>query len=235
MYTKIYELRYSDYKDFDTVKVSSVLDIVQEVSTSHSTHLGYGIDKLRSLGVAWLIKGINVHFDKEVSTRYPLEASTAVKATKAATSERGCIIRQNGEVVAKTIASWFLFDAESQRITKISPEMQSAYPIHDFGDEFFSYKKPALIADAPKVYTIRVCNKEIDTNMHLNNQKSAELLMDALPFDYSFDDIKILYKKPALLGEELDVCAKETPNGYYVHLRSADGDICVAGTFEKEN
>lgn len=232
MYTEIYPLRYSDYKDFDTVKVSSVLDIVQEVSTKHSKFLGYGIDELRELGVAWLIKGINVHFQKEVSTKYPLEASTAVKATKAATSERGCILKQNGEVVAKTIASWFLFDAKEQKIAKIGPEMQSAYPIYDFADDFFSYRKPIVCADAPKEYTIRVSNKEIDTNMHLNNQKSAELLMDALPFDYKFNDIRILYKKPALLGEELEVCLCKTPDGYYVHLQNVQGDICVAGTFE---
>ena len=77
--------------------------------------------------------------------------------------------------------------------------------------------------------------KDFDTNMHLNNQKSAELLMDALPFEYTFDDIRIIYKKPALLGEELDVCMQKIQNGYYVHLAASDGEICVAGTFEKEN
>ncbi len=234
MFTKTYEMRYSDYKDFDTIKVSSVLDIVQEISTAHSAHLGYGIDKLRSMGVAWLIQGVKLHLEKPVSTAYPLEAYTAVKSTGGATSERGCIIKQNGETVAKTISNWFLFDAEKGKIARISPEMQVAYPIYDFDDEFFSYKKPELIKDAPKVYEIRVSNKEIDTNRHLNNQKSAELLMDALPFDFSFTDMKVLYKKPAYLGDELDVCLCETDKGYYVHLADNDGNICVAGSFERE-
>lgn len=232
MFSKIYELRYLDYKDFDTVKVSSALDIVQEISVYHSSSLGYDIDKLRSLGVAWLIQGINVHFENKISTKYAVEASTAVKSVRLATSERGCILKQNGKTVCKTIATWFLFDSIKGTIAKISPEMQSAYPIYDFDDEFFTYRKPALIKDAPKAYTIKVSNKEIDTNMHLNNQKSAELLMDALPFDYEFSDIRILYKKPAHLGDTLSVCVSDTQNGYYVHLQDENGDICVAGTFE---
>ncbi len=234
LFTKIYEMRYSDYKNFDTLKVSSVLDIIQEVSTAHSGHLGYDINKLRQLGIAWLIKGIDVHFESAASTKYPLEASTAVKSTGAATSERGSIIRQNGKVVAKAIATWFLFDSQKGKIAKIPPEMQNAYPLQDFNDDFFSYTKPVIIKGAPCVYTIRVSNKEIDTNMHLNNQKSAELLMDALPFDYEFTDMKILYKKPALLGDELHLCREKTDKGYYVHLAATDGEICVAGTFEKE-
>ena len=234
MFTKIYEMRYSDYKDFDTVKVSSVLDIIQEVSTAHSAHLGYNINKLRQLGLAWLIKGIDVHFESVVSTKYPLEASTAVKSTRAATSERGSIIKQNGKVVAKAVAAWFLFDSHNGKIAKISPEMQSAYPLWDFNDDFFSYIKPEIIKDAPCFYSVRVSNKEIDTNMHLNNQKSAEILMDALDFDYEFNNMKILYKKPALLGDNLILCRAKTDKGYYVHLAAEDGEICVAGTFEKE-
>ncbi len=232
MFSKTYELRYSDYKDFDTVKVSSALDMVQEISVSHSASLGYGIDKLRSLGIAWLIQGINVHFENKISTKYPVEASTAVKSTRLATSERGCILKQNGRTVCKTIANWFLFDTAKGTIAKISPEMQNSYPTYDFGDEFFTYRKPSLTKDAQKAYTIKVSNKEIDTNMHLNNQKSAELLMDALPFDYEFNDIKILYKKPAHLGDNLSVCVSETQNGYYVHLEDENGEICVAGTFQ---
>ena len=233
MYTHTYETRYGDYKDFDTIKTGSVLDIIQDVSTKDSNRLGYGIEKLREMKRAWLIQGINVCFEKKVRTDSGIEVFTAVKNVRGVTSERGCILSQNGEVVAKSIANWFLFDSENGRIAKIPPEMQSAYEIYDFNDEFFSYRKPEFINDIVPMYKIRVANKEIDTNRHLNNQKSADLLMDALPFDFEFDNLKILYKNPAYLGDELEVCRVEIPGGYYVHLQSADYGVCVAATFEK--
>ena len=89
------------------------------------------------------------------------------------------------------------------------------------------------LMDADVLYTVRVSNKEIDTNRHLNNQKSAELLMDALPLDFSFSDMTVFYKKSAYLGDELELCAKEISNGYYIHLQTKEKEICVAGTFTK--
>lgn len=234
MYTHTYETRYGDYKDFDTVKTGFVLDIVQDVSTKDSERLGYGINKLREMKVAWLIQGINLKFEKKVRPNVPVEVFTAVKSVRGVTSERGCILRQNGEIVAKSVANWFLFDTEKEKPAKISAEMQSVYEIYDFEDEFFSYIKPQIISGLEPVYKVRVSNKEIDTNMHLNNQKGADLLMDALPFDFEFDDLKILYKNPAFLGDELAVCRQEIPNGFYVQLISQNGNVCICATFEKQ-
>ena len=231
MYTHIYETRYGDYKDFDTLKYSSVLDTVQDVAIKHSEERGYGINKLKDMGMAWLLLGIKVSFDMPLSTKHPLEVSTAVKKMKGATSERGSIIKQNGKTVARTIANWFLFDTEKDKICKIPKEMSESYEAYNFEDEFFSYTKPDTRNIETPSYTIRIGNKEIDTNKHLNNQKSAELLMDALPYDFEISEMSILYKTPAYLGNVLEVCVEKTDAGYYVHLQTEDKNICVAGEF----
>lgn len=233
MYTHIYETRYGDYKDFDTIKIGSVLDIIQDVSTKDSERLGYGIRELRDMNLAWLMQGINVKFENRVRTNANIEAFTAVKSVKGVTSERGCILKQNGEIVAKSVANWFLFNSERGKIARITPEMQAVYEIYDFEDEFFSYVKPQIADNLKPLYNIKVSNKEIDTNKHLNNQKGADLLMDALPFDFEFDNLKILYKNPAFLGDELGVCRCEVSNGFYVQLLFESGEVCVCATFEK--
>lgn len=232
MFNLRYETRYGDYKDFDTIKPGSVLDLIQDISTKNSAAHGYGIFELRDLKKAWLLKGTNVHFEKKVRTLIPIDVYTAVKPPRGATSERGCILMQDGEVVAKSIADWFLFDAEKMRPTRIPQEMLESYETHNFEDEFFNYRKPPVIEDAPVQYTIRVANKDIDTNKHLNNQRGADLLMDALPYEFEFNNMKILYKKPAYLGDELEVCTQKIDTGYYVHMKSKNGEICVIGTFE---
>ncbi len=231
MYSKVYETRYGDYKDYETIKPSTVMDMVQDISVAHSASCGYGLHDLRQMEKAWFLHGIKVRFDKPVSTSYPVTAYTAVKSMRGMISQRGCILQQNGETVAKTIADWFLFDVAAGRPCRMPKEMLEAYPPHDFGDDFFHYTKPTMV-DAEKQYSVRISNKEIDTNKHLNNQKSAELLMDALPFEFSFTDMNVLYKQAAYLGDELDVCVAEIEHGYYVHLQTKDGDVCVAGSFE---
>ncbi len=234
MFTFKYETRYGDYKDYENIKVSSVLDMIQDVSTRDSARCGYDMTTMKNMNMAWLIQGINVRFDKPVRTQLPIEVSTAVKSLKGTTSARGCFIKQNGEIVAKSIANWFLFDTAKGRIGRIPAEMVDAYEFFSFDDEFFDYKKAPIFEIEKPEYAIRVANKEIDTNMHLNNQKGAELLMDALPFDFNFNQINLLYKKSAYLGDELFVCRKEISDGFYVHLQTKQNEICVAGTFENK-
>ncbi len=231
MFSYTYPLRYGDYKTFDEIKPSALLDIIQDVSIQDSTRVGYSIHKLKEINRAWLMQGINVRMEKPIRPQFPLHVSTGVKSFRGSTSERCCLVEQNGELVARTIANWFLFDVEKGRVIRVSPEIADAYEVGGFEDEFFSYQKPEL-EEAEVAYTVRVSNKEIDTNAHLNNQRGAELLMDALPYEFFFNEMKILYKKAAYLGDVLEVCVKKTEQGYFVKLQTEEKELCVAGTFE---
>ena len=234
MFEMIYNPRYGDYKDFETIKPGSILDMVQDISIMHSTTLGYGLTGLRNMKIAWLMQGIKVNFCSPVKTEIPIKIYTDVCSMKGASSERGCIITQNGTTVARAVANWFTFDIEHLKPCRIPKDIADTYPIHDFEDEFYSYKKPQILNDASYEYTIRVGNKDLDTNKHLNNQKSAEMLLDVLPFDFNIKYMTLFYKTPAFLGDELKVCTKQIDNGYYVHLLNSSDEICVAGCFTNE-
>jgi len=232
MFNFKYEPRYGDYKDYDNIKPGSVLDMIQDISTRASAEYGYDINKLREIKLAWLLQGINVRFDEPIRPDMPIEISTAIKPCNGVTSERCCLINQNGKFVGKSVANWFIFSVERQRPVRIPKEMLGVYEECEFEDDFFVYKKADTYQLDEVAYTIKVSNKEIDTNKHMNNQRGAELLMDALPYDFYFNEINILYKKPTFLGNELEVCVKKLDNGYYVHLQTAEKDLCVAGTFK---
>ncbi len=233
MFSRTYEMRYGDYKDFEQIKVSSVLDLVQDVSICHSDACGSGLDALRKIRRAWLLQGLKLHLDRPVRAGLPITLRTAVKNLRSITSERGCLIEQAGEVVGKTVASWFFFDTALMKPTRIPEDFENAYGLHDFEDDFFTYQKPTCVAAEP-FDTVRISNKELDTNCHLNNQKSAELLMDALPFDYYFTDMTIYYRKAAFLGDRLALCRQELPNGWYACLQSEEGELYVAATFTND-
>lgn len=232
MFTYKYETRYGDYKNYDEIKTGSVLDMVQDIAIRDSDFCGYGLDKLRGMNMAWLLQGINLEFLKPVKTHITVEVQTGVRRMKGATSERCSILKQDGEIVARTVANWFLFDSERMRIGKITSEMLDAYNCYTFDDCFFEYKKLQLREIEKADYQITVSNTDIDTNMHLNNQKGADILQNALPYDFKYNHVNLLYKKPAYLGDVLWVYKTETENGYYVELRNKENEISVAGEFE---
>ena len=99
MFTYKYETRYGDYKNYDEIKTGSVLDMVQDIAIRDSDFCGYGLDKLRSMNMAWLLQGINLEFLKPVRTHITVEAQTGVRRMKGATSERCSVLKQNGEMV----------------------------------------------------------------------------------------------------------------------------------------
>ena len=78
MFKYNYEIRYSDYKDFDKVKTSSILEVIQEAAIRDSEANGHGIEKLRSMDRAWILQGINVRIEKPVSTHFPLTVSLCI-------------------------------------------------------------------------------------------------------------------------------------------------------------
>jgi len=232
MYTHTYEIRYGDYKDEDTVKPSSILDMVQDISTKHSEHCGYTMRRIIEMNKAWMLQGLDLRFFKPVSNKLPVTINTAIKDMKGVTSQRCCIIEQSGEVVAQTVANWFIFDLEKMRPARIPEQMAEEYEFGDFPDPFFDYRKPEL-REAPVLYSVHIGNKEIDTNHHLNNQKSSEILMDALPLDFFFTEMRVYFKKAVYHGAVLQLCATEIENGWYAHLQTPEGEICVAASFTK--
>ncbi len=227
MFEFMYETRYGDFKDFENIKTGALLDIIQDIAIKDSQSRGYGIHVLREMNQAWLMQGISLRILKPVSTKCSIDAFTSVAKMGAATSNRGCILRQNGEVVAKSIASWFLMDIVNVRPMRIPKDMLAAYESFDFNDDFFKYKKP----DAPefkgegdKVY---VSNRDIDTNCHLNNEKAVEIMLDVLPYDYSYNAVDIIYKRESHLGDCLTRRIEKDGTGYWVELSSADGESSV--------
>ena len=233
MYIKDYEIRYGDVKDFNTVKPSAILDFLQDVSTKHSASKGYGMKKLNELGIAWLLKGWKVKFLKPVSPETDVSVHTTIRKPRTVVSDRVYNVIQDGEVKVKAVGVWFTFDINQMKACKIPEGLAEVYMDCEFTDDFDAYVNPKECECDIVVEEIKISNRDIDTNSHLNNQRSAEILMDALPQNFEFSDMTVLYKKAAYLGDILILEALKTENGYYTHLKNKQGEICVVGTFEK--
>ncbi len=230
----LYETRYGDFKDFENVRTATLLDIVQDISIKASEEAGYGIYVLHDRGLAWLMAGITFKILKRVDTKNPILAKTGVHKMGGVTSNRGCILMQNDEIVAKSIANWFLMDIVEERLTRIPKEMLEAYPTHDFGDEFFTYKKPKFPQFTGEGEAVKVCNRDIDTNCHLNNVKALEIILDGVSPDFEFNTLDIIYKRESYLGDTLIREVIESDGGYYIALLGEDKGVNVMAYLRNE-
>ena len=82
MFSHEYHVRYGDYLDMERVKPSSLLDMVQDISTLHSDSCGYDMHTLYAQNLCWILQGLKLRLEQPVSNQKPVTIFTAVKNMK---------------------------------------------------------------------------------------------------------------------------------------------------------
>ena len=56
----------------------------------------------------------------------------------------------------------------------------------------------------------------------MNNTKYVEIAFECLPYDISIKQLRVEFKKPALLGDEIFPSVIQLDNRYYIDLRDRE-------------
>ena len=227
MYIKEYEFRYGDLEKNGNIKISSVLDILQDAAVRHSAEVGYGTEKLAEMKIAWLLEGWRVRFDAPLHNRSIVTVKTGIMTIKSCESNRGYEVWQDGECKVIATADWFTVNTEKMRIARIPAECIEAFGRVDEPDNGLLYERFKPEAEITPIETRIIERRDIDTNNHMNNIKSVEVLLGYLSDEYSVKELAVRYRKELVCGEEVTVCSKETENGYSLELKNTAGDSCV--------
>lgn len=227
MYIKEYEFRYGDLNRRGNIKISTVLDILQEAAILHSSAVGYDSDKLAEMKIAWLLEGWRVRFDIPLHNRSKVAVKTGIMTIKSCESNRGYEVWQDGERKVIATADWFTMNTEKRRITRIPQECIDAFDRVDEPDNGLLFERFKPEEEISAVDTRTVERRDIDTNNHMNNVKSVEILLDYLPDDFAVKEMAVRYRKELVFGETVTVCRKETGNGFILELKNHSGDACV--------
>jgi len=63
----------------------------------------------------------------------------------------------------------------------------------------------------------------LDTNLHVNNAQYAEIAREFLPGDFEIQELRVEYKKAAVLGDKMVPRISREEDGYTVSLTGEDG------------
>ncbi len=227
MYVKDYEFRYGDLDINGNIKAGTVLDILQDIAVQHSNSVGYDSEKLGEMKIAWLLEGWRVRFDAPLRSRSKVTVKTGIMTLKACESNRGYEVWQDGERKIVATADWFTVNTEKMRITRIPAECIDAYEKVDEADNGLPFERFKPEADIEIIDTRTVENRDLDTNRHMNNVKSAELAFNYLPVDFCVSELVIRYRKELKKDEKFSVCQKAIDGGYLLELKNSEGEACV--------
>ena len=233
MFKKNYAIRYSDLDSHMCVSMTTLLEMFQDVSVCHSAATGFGLQELQKNGVAWLLQGWRIKVFRKPEYPGPIEVCTGVTEVRTVYGYRDYRVIDQGEVAAIGKATWFMYDLKKMRPCRVKENILQSYQMIENEYPDFVMKKLLPEQDLEEKMRFRVLRKELDTNHHLNNVKSFQLLTEILPEDFVYNEILITYRRSASYGEELSAMMKPIDHGYHCELRNQDQQSCVIVRFLK--
>jgi len=224
MYTFQSRVRYSECDSTGHLSLNALLNYLQDCSTFQSEMLGVGVERLRADHMVWVLSSWQV-----IVNRYPVMGEKITACTwpygfKGFMGNRNFLLKdEKGEVVAYANTNWVFLNTETGRPVRVPQELQERYPYEPPYEMAYAERKLNVDEDMELQEAIRVQRFHIDTNQHVNNTKYVMMAEEYLPEGFKVRELRVEYKKSALLGDMIYPRTKLAEDKVVVTLENVEG------------
>ena len=215
----------------DSLKLSEILDIAQNIAGDHAEHLGIGFTPFINKGWIWVVVRNRVEIVKDIKSIKEIEAETYAINPRFIEFPREIILRSNGEEFAKIEQVWMILNINTKQL--VGPKEL---------EEFHSSKPPLFASRTKKLPLIPkeqlkfnskfvVPYSMIDHNKHLNNTRYLDLYLNLYKND-NFVSFQAEYINQAFLDDELSLYTfkNDKQNYFYVYKDDTLIFYCLVNT-----
>lgn len=193
--------------------VTSLFQLIQEMSDRHATILGAGWQQLRHRGFFWVITKIKLIINRLPSWQEPVLLRTWVKKSEAATSPRDFEMEDaDGNLLVAASTLWAILDKEQGRPQRMDM----------FDGSFMPQERSAIDKKPPKIGPIQRPEvlpeaksaeySDIDMNHHVNNAHYIQWAFDSVPDEFRkshrINSVVVNFIAQAKLGDGYRVCTE---------------------------
>lgn len=220
MYTFDSRVRYSETDVNGELTITGVMNYLQDCSTFQSEDIGLGIGYLKEHDRAWWLSSWQIVID-----RYPRLGEQIVIGTwpydfKGMYGYRNFTIQDlSGNYLVRANSVWFFYDTAAGRPVKVQDADIRGYGSGEAKLEMdYAPRKIAVPQECKAYPPILVARHHIDTNHHVNNAQYVEMARELLPDGWKIRELRVEYKKAAVMGDEVIPYAGRAGDGYVVSL-----------------
>ena len=205
MYSFDSRVRYSEVDEDRKLSLTGAINYLQDCSTFQSEDLNQGIDYLTKKHRAWLLSSWQIIVD-----RYPKLGEQIVVST--------------WPYDFKGIYGFF-FDTEPGCPLGVGEEDVAAYGIGQEEKLPMDYapRRIPVPAEYEECPVIAVATHHIDTNHHVNNAQYVEIAREVLPAGICIRELRVEYKKEAVLGDQIIPRVSVEAGCYTIALCDTEG------------
>lgn len=206
MYSFESRVRYSEVDVNQQLSITGIINYLQDCSTFQSEDLNLGISYLEEHHRAWWLSTWQIVIERYPRLGEKIRISTWPYDFKGMYGYRNFTIQdEQGAYLVKANSIWFFFDTAAGRPVKVGEEDIRGYGVGEEDKLDMEYAprripQPKEYVEAPVVTTGR---HHIDTNHHVNNAQYVEIAREALPGSLKIQELRVEYKKAAVLGDQM--------------------------------
>lgn len=235
MYQLNSKVRYSEADSNEQLTCAALLNYFQDSSTLHSENLGASGSSLYENKMAWILSFWQICIDDMPKLSEDIVVSTWPYDTKGLFGMRNfCMDTADGRRLASANSIWVLINTETGRPIKIPAEVGALYPDEPKLEMNYCERKIAVPSEYEENEPVRVASYFIDTNHHMNNGKYVMVAEEYLPDDFKVREIRVEYKKAAVLNDMLYPRVTVAGNEVTVVLADEKGNTYATVLFVQE-
>lgn len=226
MYTFDSRIRYSEIDHHQTITLPGIINYFQDCSTFQSESIGYGVERLKSEGRAWILSYWQIVVERYPKLGEKVQVSTWPTNFKGFLGERNFqMVDEEGRRLACANSIWAYMDMKKGRPVKPVPEEVSAYGHGEPLEMDYAPRKIVLPEETVEVTGFPVRKYHIDTNEHVNNCQYVQMALEALEEEIRVRQVRVEYKKSAVYKDMILPKVAREENRTVVELGNPEGEV----------
>lgn len=223
-YTMESRVRYSETDHRETMTLPALINYFQDCSTFQSKDIGLGVDVLKARKKAWILSYWQVVIERYPEMGEKIIVGTQATGFKGLYGDRNFYMEdESGNRVACANSIWVFMDMEKGRPARPGDEDIIPYGIEEPLEMNYEGRKIKLPEVKKGMEPFPVRKYHIDTNEHVNNCQYVQMAMEVLSKESQVHQLRVDYKKSAVLGDIIYPFLSEETDRTVVELCDVDG------------
>lgn len=205
----------------------AILGFLEDIGGYHSNIAGFGLKDIENTKISWVL----LHWKLQVLKKIKYSDFIKVK-TWSSGSMRACCFRdfeiynEQGELCAIATSKWTVIHLE-KGLMRLTDDILNKYESEEKRVfDSFNFDKLKEPETYSSIFEYTVQRRDIDINNHMHNLCYLDLAYEALPKEVYentfFDNVEIMYKSSALLGDTLKCFYSYNNDCHFVTIKSYD-------------
>lgn len=224
MYTFDSRVRYSETDENGTLSIDGIINYMQDCTNFESEDLGAGDKFLKEKQIMWVLNSWQIVIRKYPYMGEHIKIGTQAYGFEKMFGYRNFLITDSEDnTIAIANSIWVLMDLKKNRPMIVPDEIGNIYGNYSPLEMDYAPRKIKLPSDGTSKEPITVHEYHLDTNHHVNNGQYVKMAMSCLGADSKVSELRVEYKKQALLGDIITPVIYEDNNSRFVALNDESG------------